>query len=188
MLYKDQLIPTGDLNDRGYPIRRNCDGYRTGIEVDAKILLSAQWQWAPNISYSQNKNINYTIKDPNHPGELLNLGNTQTSFSPSWVAGNTFTFIPVENFHISLISKYVGEQYLSNENQDDAKLDSYLIHSLQLSYELLPKKVCKSILFTATGNNLLNKKYIPYGKYENNTPSYYPAAEANGIVGITLSF
>ena len=188
MLYKDQLIPTGDLNDRGYPIRRNCDGYRTGIEVDAKILLSTQWQWAPNISYSQNKNINYTIKDPNHPGELLNLGNTQTSFSPSWVAGNAFTFIPVENFHISLISKYVGEQYLSNENQDDAKLDSYLIHSLQLSYELLPKKVCKSILFTATGNNLLNKKYIPYGKYEDNTPSYYPAAEANGIIGVTFSF
>ena len=188
MLYKDQLVPTGDLNDKGYPIRRNSDGYRAGIEVDAKVRLSSQWQWSPNVSYSQNKNIDYKIKDPNHPNELLSLGNTQISFSPSWVAGNTFTFIPVENFQINLISKYVGEQYLSNENQENAKLDNYLVHSLQLSYELLPKKVCKSILFSATGNNLLNKKYIPNARYEDNVPLYYPAAEANGIIGVTFSF
>ena len=188
MLYKDQLVPTGDLNDKGYPIRRNSDGYRAGIEVDAKVRLSSKWQWSPNVSYSQNKNIDYKIKDPNHPNELLSLGNTQISFSPSWVAGNTFTFIPVENFQINLISKYVGEQYLSNENQENAKLDNYLVHSLQLSYELLPKKVCKSILFSATGNNLLNKKYIPNARYEDNVPLYYPAAEANGIIGVTLSF
>ena len=188
MLYKDQLVPTGDLNDKGYPIRRNSDGYRAGIEVDAKVRLSSKWQWSPNVSYSQNKNIDYKIKDPNHPNELLSLGNTQISFSPSWVAGNTFTFIPVENFQINLISKYVGEQYLSNENQENAKLDNYLVHSLQLSYELLPKKVCKSILFSATGNNLLNKKYIPNARYEDNVPLYYPAAEANGIIGVTFSF
>ncbi|RKW15560.1 MAG: TonB-dependent receptor, partial [Capnocytophaga sp.] len=188
MLYKDQLVGTGDLNDKGYPIHRNSDGYRVGIEVDAKVRLSSKWQWAPNVSYSQNKNIDYKIKDPNHPNELLNLGNTQISFSPSWVAGNAFTFIPVENFQINLISKYVGEQYLSNENQDNAKLDSYLVHSLQLSYELFPKKVCKSILFTATGNNLLNKKYVPNARYKKNKPLYYPAAEANGIIGVTFSF
>lgn len=189
MLYKDQLVATGDLNDKGYPIRRNSgESYRAGIEVEAKVILSPQWQWIPNVSYSQNKNIDYKTKDPNHPNQVISLGDTQIPFSPSWVAGNTFTFIPVENFQISLLSKYVGEQYLSNENQDNAKLDSYLIHSLQLSYELLPKRVCKSILFTATGNNLLNKKYVPNAQYKKNKPLYYPAAEANGIIGVTFSF
>ena len=188
MLYKDQLVLTGNLNKTGYPIRRNSgESYRAGIEVDAQILLSSQWQWRPNVSYSQNKNIDYKISDPNHPNQFLNLGNTEISFSPSWVAGNTLTFIPIEHFQISLVSKYIGERYLTNENQDNAKLESFLVHSLQLSYELLPKKVCKSILFTVAGNNLLNKKYVAHGRYKNK-PLYFPAAEANGIVGITLSF
>ena len=188
MLYKDQLVLTGNLNKTGYPIRRNSgESYRAGIEVDAQILLSSQWQWRPNVSYSQNKNIDYKISDPNHPNQFLNLGNTEISFSPSWVAGNTLTFIPIEHFQISLVSKYIGERYLTNENQDNAKLESFLVHSLQFSYELLPKKVCKSILFTVAGNNLLNKKYVAHGRYKNK-PLYFPAAEANGIVGITLSF
>nr|WP_311455823.1 TonB-dependent receptor [uncultured Capnocytophaga sp.] len=188
MLYKDQLVLTGELNETGYPIRRNSgESYRAGIEVDAQILLSSQWQWRPNVSYSQNKNIDYKISDPNHPNQFLNLGNTEISFSPSWVAGNTLTFVPIEHFQINLISKYIGERYLTNENQNDSKLDSFLVHSLQLSYELLPKKVCKSILFTVAGNNLLNKKYVAHGRYDEK-PLYFPAAEANGLVGVILSF
>jgi len=189
MQYKDQLVLTGDINKTGYSLRRNSgESYRAGIEVDANVLLSPQWQWAPNVSYSQNKNIDYKTKDPNQPNQFVNLGTTHVSFSPDWVVGNTITFIPFENFQMSLISKYIGERYLTNENEENAKLDSFLVHSLHLSYELLPKKICKSVLFSVAANNILNKKYVAHGRYSGGKPLYFPAAEINAMAGVTLSF
>ena len=189
MQYKDQLVLTGDINKTGYSLRRNSgESYRAGIEVDANVLLSPQWQWAPNVSYSQNKNIDYKTKDPNQPNQFVNLGTTHISFSPDWVVGNTITFIPFENFQMSLISKYIGERYLTNENEDNAKLDDFLVHSLHLSYELLPEKICKSVLFSVTANNILNKKYVAHGRYSGGKPLYFPAAEINAMAGVTLSF
>ena len=63
------------------------------------------------------KNIDYTIQDPNTPTQKINLGNTDISFSPDWVVGNTISFTPIDNFQISLISKYIGERYLTNETK-----------------------------------------------------------------------
>jgi Outer membrane receptor proteins, mostly Fe transport len=189
MQYKDQLVLTGDISNTGYSLRKNSGkSYRTGIEIDANITLSPKWVWNPNISYSKNKNIDYTIKDPNNPTKKINLGNTDISFSPNWVIGNTFTFIPIENLQMSLNSKYIGERYLTNENEDNAKLEDFFIHSLNISYEIFPRKVFKSVLFSITGNNLLNRKYVSHGRYKKGTPLYFPAAEANGMVGVVLSF
>jgi len=42
--------------------------------------------------------------------QKINLGNTDISFSPDWVVGNTISFTPIDNFQISLISKYIGER------------------------------------------------------------------------------
>mgnify|MGYP000907148344 CR=1 FL=1 len=139
-------------------------------------------------SFSKNKNIDYTIQDPNTPTQKINLGNTDISFSPDWVVGNTISFTPIDNFQISLTSKYIGERYLTNENQENALLEDFLVHSLHLSYELLPQKLFKSLLFSVTANNLLNKKYVAHGRYASGKPLYFPAAELNSMVGITFTF
>ena len=189
MLYKDQLVLTGDISNTGYSLRKNSGkSYRTGVEIDATVALAPRWEWAPNVSFSKNKNIDYTIQDPNTPTQKINLGNTDISFSPDWVVGNTISFTPIDNFHISLISKYIGERYLTNENQENALLEDFLVHSLHLSYELLPQKLFKSVLFSVTANNLLNKKYVAHGRYASGKPLYFPAAELNSMVGITFTF
>ncbi|MFK8297526.1 TonB-dependent receptor [Capnocytophaga cynodegmi] len=186
MLYKDQLVLTGRLNDKGYPIRDNSgDSYRAGLEVDAILLLSDKWIWQPNVSVSRNKNIDFhTIKE----GKSVNIGNTKLSYSPEFVASSSLTFKPIPNFSATLSTKYVGEQYMSNINEENSKLKSYFVNNLHLSYEINPLKFCKSIVISVTGNNILNAKYVANGTFEDGQAAYFPQAEINYLAGLTLSF
>ena len=95
--------------------------------------------------------------------------------------------MPIKNFQASLISKYVGSQYIDNTQREEAKLDAYFVNNLSLQYEWNPKHTFKSVLFSVIGNNILNAKYIPYGSNKYGE-SYIPAAEAHYLAGITLSF
>lgn len=185
MLYKNQLVLTGRLNDKGYPIRNNSgDSYRMGIEVDANVTLSDKWSWQPNIALSKNKNVKFQVQEGSN---FVNLGNTNISFSPEIVAASALTFVPIEKFMISLQSKFVGEQYMTNTDNPDAKLKSYFVNNLLLSYEINPVKVCRSILFSLTTNNIFNAKYVAYGSYSDSA-TYFPQAEISFLAGMTISF
>lgn len=200
MRYQNQLVLTGALNDVGAPIRENSgDSYRLGVEADATIIASDKWIFRPNIAISQNKNIDFfTERD----GELQNLGNTNIAFSPDIILSNIITFIPIENMQISLLSKYVGSQYMSNLDLKSSKLDSYFISDLNASYTIKTNKVFESITISALANNILNEKYISNGffySYDDDWSNpnqittidgagYYPQATRNFLVGLTLTF
>lgn len=188
MLYKDQFVLTGKLSETGYPIRDNSgDSYRAGLEIDATILFSEKWIWRPNISFSRNKNVNYHITDPNDDKKTLNLGNTNISFSPEIVGASALTFKPIKNFDISLLSKYVGSQYMTNEDNADAKLSSYFVNNMLFSYQINPKKFCKTIHLSLMANNIFNAKYVAYGVYWGSA-TYFPQAEINYLAGATIYF
>ncbi|MDO5106552.1 TonB-dependent receptor [Capnocytophaga sp.] len=186
MGYKDQLVLTGRLNDKGYPIRDNSgNSYRAGVEIDATLLLSDKWIWQPNAAFSKNKNVDFhTLKD----GKSVNIGDTHLSYSPEIVVGNSLTFKPIPNFSATLLTKYVGEQYMSNVNEENSKLKSYFVNNLHFSYEINSLKFCKSMVFSAVANNILNAKYVANGTFESGTAAYFPQAEINYLVGLTLSF
>ena len=200
MKYKNQLVLTGALNDVGSPLRENVgDSYRLGLEVDATLSLSNQWSIRPNIAFSDNKNQGYYFQKD---GILQNLGNTNIAFSPNVVAGNSFTFSPNKNIQISLLSKFVGKQFMGNIDSETSKLDSYFVNDLNVSYEIQTQKVFKSILFSALLNNIFDYKYVSNGYYYTyddtwTTPGttttldgagYYPQAGINFLVGMALKF
>lgn len=200
MRYKDQLVLTGTLNDVGTPIAENSGkSYRAGLEVDAKIILSNQWSIQPNIAVSRSKNQNFYFQ---RDGVLQNLGETNVSYSPEIIAGNILTFSPLKPLQISLLSKFVGEQFMGNIDSEFSKLDSYFINDLSITYEIEPKKVFKSIIVSVLANNVLNKKYVSNGYFYtydddwSNPPAittiegagYYPQAGANILAGLTLKF
>ena len=57
MVYKNQLVNTGALDDVGAPIRANSgESFRLGIEIDANVKLSEKFSITPNASFSVNKN------------------------------------------------------------------------------------------------------------------------------------
>ena len=57
---------------------------------------------------------------------------------------------PKDNFQISFLSKYVGEQFMSNLNSSVSKLDvldSYFTSDLNFVYEIATKKVFDALSF-----------------------------------------
>ena len=80
MNYENQLVLTGALDDVGSPIRENSGkSYRAGIEIESAFKVSEKINLAGNVSISENKNIDYVSR---FDGELMNLGDTDISYSP----------------------------------------------------------------------------------------------------------
>jgi iron complex outermembrane receptor protein len=182
MAYKDQLILTGKLDDVGSPIRSNSEkSYRLGLEVDATIALSEQFIVRPNFTLSANKNINLAVEGENY-------GTTDIAYSPSVIVGNIWVYTPKENLHVSLLQKFVGEQYMNNIELPAAKLADYFVNDLNVSYEIKPKSIFNSIVITALVNNILDKKYVSNGYMYDVYPYYYPQAGINFLAGLTLKF
>jgi iron complex outermembrane receptor protein len=182
MAYKDQLILTGSLDDVGNPIRSNSEtSYRLGVEVDVTIALSKQLIMRPNFTLSQNRNLALNVE-----GE--NVGTKDIAYSPSIIAGNILVYKPVEQFQISLLSKFVGEQYMNNIELPAAQLADYFVSDLNIAYEIKPKTVFKSILLTGLVNNILDKQYVSNGYMYDVYPYYYPQAGINLLLGMTLKF
>jgi iron complex outermembrane receptor protein len=201
MLYNEQLVLTGQIDNTGDPIRsNNGDSYRLGLEVDAAIALTDKFSLQPNFTISSNKNIE-TFESVN--GELLNLGQTDISFSPELVAANAFVFQPKAGFQISLLSKFVGEQFMGNTENSDSKLASYFINDISITYEWKPKSVFETVVFSGLFNNILNEEFVSngyFGSFDFEDSSsltgtttgyfagFYPQATSNFLLGVTLLF
>lgn len=200
MNYKDQLVLSGELNDVGAPLRTNSGkSYRLGLEVDAEIQLLQNLRTRPNIALSTNKNVDFVASID---GELVNLGNTNISFSPSVVAGNMLEYSPVRKLQLGLLSKFVGEQYMGNIDSEASKLDSYFVNDLNIVYTWDSLPWVKEVVFSALVNNIFNVKYISNGYFytyddDFSNPGtvttiegagYYPQATINFLVGATVKF
>lgn len=196
MSYDNQLIQTGGLNDVGEYLRENVkDSYRLGVEIDANINVSDKFSINQNLTVSSNKINNFML---DRDGVQRNIGTTDIAFSPNIIAGNALVYKPAKGLQLALLSKFVGEQYLSNTNTKASKLDSYYVSDFNVSYELEMNTIFKSIVFTGLVNNLFDKEYVDRGYTYLNTwdtpgtsfevQGYYPQATRNFLVGATLKF
>ena len=200
MQYNEQLILTGALDDVGTPIRTNSgDSYRIGLEIESTFSLSDAFTVQPVLTLSSNKNKQtYSQVD----GALKDLGTTNISFSPEVVASNAFIYSPKENLSASLLSKYVGDQYMGNTDTAISKLDAYFVNDLNVTYQWSPKSVFSYVVVSALVNNIFDKEYVSNGYYYTydddwSVPGqlttiegagYYPQATRNFLVALTLKF
>ena len=200
MDYKDQLVLSGALNDVGAPLRTTSgNSYRLGLEIDADWQISSKWRLMPNLALSTNKNKDFVASID---GALVDLGNTNISYSPEIVASNMFIYSPKENLQIGILSKFVGEQYMGNIDSEASILDSFFVNDLNVVYELKDIPVFKSIVFNALANNIFDVKYVSNGYFftyddDFSIPGeittvegagYYPQSGINFLAGATLKF
>lgn len=198
MNYKNQLVLTGALDDVGSPIRKNSGkSFRKGIELESIFKATNNLDISSNISFSRNKNIDYKT---NFDGVVTNWGDTDISFSPDLVSSIGVNFRPKEDINISILNKFVGEQFMSNTESVVSKLNSYSTTDLNFIYSFKKSKHFKEIIFTAMINNIFNKEYVSNGYYytyddtwsEPNMITtieglgYYPQALRNFLLGITF--
>ena len=147
------------------------------------------------MSENKNEDFYYEIN-----GTVQNLENTNIAYSPSIIAGNRFSYLPIKGLQLSLFSKFVGEQYMGNIDSDVSKLDSYFINDFNASYDWQINKGIKSIVFSALVNNIFDVEYESNGyfyTYDDNSSGstityggagFYPQAGINFLLGMSLKF
>ena len=199
MSYKNQLILTGEINDVGSAIMTNVDdSYRAGVEVVAGVKVLPNLTWDVNVTLSQNKIQNFTeyVDSWDNGGqESFELGSTNIAFSPNVVANSTISYAPINNFKISLLSQYVGDQFIDNSSSEDRKLDAYFVNNIKISYSVKPSFI-DEIKFNLLVNNLFNEEYETnawvysyiYDGQRWAMDGYFPQAGTNFLLGIDIRF
>ncbi len=210
MYYRNQLVLTGQINDVGAYIRTNIpDSYRMGLELGTKLIFN-NLTWNANLALSRNKIQKFTeyLDDYDNGGQkTIDYENTDLAFSPSIVAGSELEY-RFKNLKISLLSKYVSDQYLDNTQEQSRKLKAFATHDLRISYSFLgrskylqgqakPKEAWfENMTLNLLINNILNTKYEPNGYtfgYITGQETvrqnyYYPQAGTHFLVGLGIRF
>ena len=172
MLYKDQLVLTGQINSVGAATRTNIkDSYRLGLELQGSVRIASFMAASANLTLSRNKINNYSeyIFDyDNNTQKSFFYKHSDISLSPDIVGAASLDFTPLPNYTITLPAKYVSKQYLDNSQKEDRSLRSYYVQDLRMSYTLKPQPF-KAIDLIFQLNNVFNRKYEPNGY----TYSYY---------------
>jgi iron complex outermembrane receptor protein len=200
MLYNEQLVLTGAIDDVGAPIRTNSgSSYRVGIESEINLELSKKLDISSNLTLSSNKNKEVIS---NYNGALTNFGKTNLSYSPNFITNNTINYKFTEKFSLSMLSKYVGKQFMGNTDAKNSILESYFVNDLNFYLKITPKRIFNEIVVSGLINNVLDKEYVSNGYYYTyddtwsnpgetitlDGAGYYPQATRNFLVGLLLKF
>jgi len=200
MMYRNQLILTGEINDVGAPIMVNADkSYRTGIELMAAMKLTDKLKWDVNLTLSKNKIKDFTesVDDWDNGGQVeTQLGTTDLAFAPEMIANSQLNWMFVKGLTVSLQSYSVSKQYIDNTSSNDRKLDGYLLNNLKFTYNV-PQKFAKELNLHLMVNNMFDTKYesnawIYSYIYENGKrfamDGYFPQAGINVMAGLNIKF
>jgi iron complex outermembrane recepter protein len=203
MVYRDQLVPTGELSDVGYSIMTNVkNSYRMGVEFVAGIKPVDFFGWDMNLTLSRNRIRNfeeyytdYNTSDGSSQYLSRNLGEVDIAYSPPVITTSDLRFKIHKWTEIHLISKIVGKQYVDNTMSPDRMIDPYFVNNIRLDYEPEIRNF-KSIQLQILVNNIFNEVYESNGYggnwYEDGVEKswsyYFPQAGTNFIIKIGLKF
>ena len=131
--------------------------------------------------------------------------NTDLSFSPEILGNSEITGTLFEKkstdgkaghaLKLSLITQYVGEQFIDNTSDANAMLDAYLLNDVRVSYTA-KNLVFREVNFTLLARNVLDEVYesnawvyrYSLGGETGLIDGYYPQAGRNFLAGVTVKF
>jgi iron complex outermembrane recepter protein len=203
MIYRDQLVPTGELSNVGYSIMTNVkSSYRTGIEFTADIKMHEKLEWDLNATISRNKILgfveyftDYITADSSSQYKSKSLGEVDIAYSPSFTGSSDISYLLFKNLSIHLLSKYVGKQYFDNTMNNNRMLDPYIVNNLRFDFNTKIKGI-KALDIQLFINNIFNNRYISNGYggpwYEDGAEYtwayYFPQAGTNFLIKMDFKF
>lgn len=199
MSYKNQLVQTGEINDVDSPIMVNVDkSFRSGVELQAGILITEKLRWNGNTTFSINKINNFTeyVDNWDTKGqEAFELGTTDLAFSPNIIANSQFVFTPTKGFNLSFVSSYVGKQFIDNTSNKDIILQAYFVNNFKADYKITTN-LFEEITLHLMINNLFNEEYESnawvysyiYGGERYKMDGYFPQAGTHFMFGVDFKF
>jgi iron complex outermembrane receptor protein len=203
MLYRDQLVLTGRLNDVGEYIRTNVpESYRLGLELQGGVQLVDYLTLGGNVTVSRNRVGSFTevlddfAEDETYLGQIeIVREDKPLSFSPDLTAALELAYDrTLEDRHqlgAALQTKYVGERYVDNSGAPESRLDAFYYSDLRLSYSL-DRKYRLTFLLRNVTDQLYNSNGWGYRFRFDGEPTtlrgVYPQAGRNFLLslGVTL--
>ncbi len=205
MQYNDQLINTGQINDVGENIRTNvAKSYRRGGELILNVKLLSALSWSFNANYSKNiikDHVEYVTDFIDFGIVEQQLGDVRIAYSPEFISSSSFTVALFSDksrsskpqLDLSLITKYVGEQFLDNTETAGRTIDAFMTNDIRLDLSLQPKRT-KALRFTFLLRNVLDSEYASNGwtyRYlydgaETSFDALFPQAGINFLTGFSL--
>jgi iron complex outermembrane receptor protein len=202
MMYNNQLVLTGELNDVGNPIRRNVKrSYRRGIECQVAYSILNNLSINLNATISENKIDNFTEVLYDYSSDeggivFKEYERTDIAFSPSVISAGVLTWTPMRKSNhridISAMANYVGEQFLDNTSDKDSKLQAYVVPDLIFAYGLSSGRL-RQLNFRIYIQNIADAKYNSNGwtysylfgerQREN---FYFPQAGRNYMISLEM--
>lgn len=218
MYFIDQLIPTGNVNNVGAPIRENVSkSYRAGAEIELTYTISKQFSFYSSQYLALNKIIDYTnyqitynndftINDAKSIKQNFNL--TDIAFSPSWISYCALKFSPFQDSkwsktNVELMNKFISSQYLDNTMSDSKSLPLYSYTNVSISHDIKLNHCLKELKLNLLLNNIFDQRYCSrgYTYFSGNTANqdgtftagqdynyYFPQAGFNFLAGMTMKW
>lgn len=183
MEFTDELIKSGQVDIFGNPVYGNAPRTRhIGFEIDGAVTLLEQIVISGNASLSTNYIVTFSSidSDSNKVLYATSLKNNPIAGFPDVTANLRLTY-QRERFSTSFVAKYVGSFYTDNFKNAANKNDGYAVMNVESLYSL-PKIGDTQVSLRGEIRNVLNALYMQNGEGE----AYFPAAERNYLVGISV--
>lgn len=195
MKYRNQLIPTGMVNDSSDALNVNVpDSYRLGVELTAAVRPTRWFTLGGSATFSRNKILDYVDMLADSPTYGENLGDMTIAYSPSVIASAYLDF-HVGGFEAVMRTQHVGKQYFTNNEVEALTLDAYTVTNLDLGYRFKSHSA-KSVRLGVAVYNLFNKEYCSNGygysymwdgeRYDE--AYYFPQAPLHVLANVTVVF
>lgn len=197
MSYKNQLIPTGQVNDVGNTLRKNIDkSYRLGIELVGKYIINNKLELGANLTLSQNKiqNFTETIYDYTQGFEAKKIehGTTDIALSPNLMGSCIVSYQNTKGLIVTWVTKLAGKQYLDNTSSNNRSIPTFSTSHINFSYSI-DTKFAKELQFKVQLNNVFHQMYASGGysysyiyKQQITENFLYPQAGFHGMAGIAI--
>ncbi|HLF19470.1 MAG TPA: TonB-dependent receptor, partial [Bacteroidota bacterium] len=187
MDFSDELVKSGQVDIFGQPVTGNAEKTRhTGIEFEGEYKLAQVLTIAGNMTLSRNRFVSHNSYEQmtdtagNTVVQTRTLNGNPIAGFPDAMGTVRFSYSD-ETLTASLVGKYVGSFYTDNFRNEANKNDAYSVLNGEVVQEI---HIMGGVKVTLRGEvrNVLNRLYSTSGDGN----AFFPAAERNYIVGITV--
>jgi iron complex outermembrane recepter protein len=203
MLYKNQLVLTGKINDVGAYTRTNVsNSYRAGVELEGVQNITAYLLLQGNIALSENKIRNYVNYIDDYDAgvqQMQTYNKTDIAFSPKMVSALSANIRPLYwykhnwKFNLLLQHKYVSKQFLDNTSDMNKVIPAFSFTDATFSYSAKPSEKTNAVIKFGVNNvwnNLYQNNGYTYSYVAGGLQTfnyYFPQAGRRYWLGVDIS-
>jgi iron complex outermembrane recepter protein len=183
MLFDDEIVPSGGLDQFGVPRSGNAERTRhVGIELDAEASVTDGVSVIANATISRNRFMRFTEYDA-FQGPARRDGNPIAGF-PERTA---YAGLRLDRGFaaLQLGSRYAGRQFVDNSANRDISVPPYAL--VDASLMLKPGDRLGDLSLRIDINNVFDSLVLMYGNVGPLGPQYFPAATRHVYAGLTYT-